>query len=369
MVASVILASFDLVPSGKGASEHILANAEALSSRYDVSLLTLGTEPLEGYRHRPVHLAEPNWLLRGMEFGQRATQFFQNYEFDAYHVRSPWEGLAVPAQRKLVYEVNGLYSIETGYHHPPVLGYAPTRRKLRALETRLIERSTKLATPSPVTARYLQDLGVPAPRITVIPNAPRVADQPAERSQHDRLRLCYVGTLAPWQGIAELIRVLPRMEVPFELTIVSGAARRWRRWIAKHVRKQGLADRVIYRPSMSLDRLGPFLGTQDIGLAPLIPCERNLVQGCMPIKILDYAAAGLPILAPEMECVREVLGPDYHLYRRYGRSGMTEGLAAFMGSAELRREMAELGQRRVQDHFSRAHHQERLLALYSEVLG
>jgi glycosyltransferase involved in cell wall biosynthesis len=368
-VSRVVLASFDRVPDAKGASAHILANAAILARRHEVSLISLGTDPVPGLRHRPIHVPEPNWLRRAQIFHERVLRVLASYDFDVYHVRSPWEGLAAPLGRRLVYEVNGLYSIEAQYHFPDTIHLPSIRAKLRALELCLLDRSDLVITPSPVTARYLEDLGVPAGRIAVVPNAPSI-EQPAAgvaRQAGEPLQLCYIGTLAPWQGLPELLSILPRMTVPFHLTVLT-AATGWRaRWIAKLARKRGVEDRLTLREPMPPAALGAFLATQDIALAPLIPCERNLVQGCMPIKLLDYAVAGVPILAPDMPVVRDVLGPEYRLYRRWGRSGMAELLDELMRTPALRAELAALGREHVGRSFTHARQEDALHAAYARM--
>jgi glycosyltransferase involved in cell wall biosynthesis len=369
----VVLASFDRVPDAKGASAHILANAAILSRKHEVSLISLGTEPVPGLHHRPIHVPEHNWLRRAQSFHERVLRVLASYDFDVYHVRSPWEGLAAPLGRKLVYEVNGFYSIEAQYHFPDTLHLPSIRSKLRALEMCLLDRSDLVLTPSSVTARYLEDLGVPAARIAVVPNAPSIVeptpatDSAPTAAPSDVLQLCYIGTLAPWQGLPELISILPRMTVPFHLTVLTSATG-WRaRWLTRLARKRDLADRITLREPMSPAELGPFLATQDIALAPLIPCERNLVQGCMPIKLLDYALAGVPVLAPDMPVVRDVLGPQYRLYRRWGRSGMAELLDTLMRTPALRQELAEVGRAYVRASFSHARQAEALHAAYARM--
>lgn len=367
-VSRVVLASFDRVPDAKGASAHILANAGILGQRHDVALISLGTEPVPGLRHRPIHVTESNWLRRAQVFHERVLRVLSSYDFDVYHVRSPWEGLAAPLGRRLVYEVNAFYSVEAQYHFPDTINLPSIRRKLRALEMCLLDRSDLVLTPSTVTQRYLEDLGVPRQRIAVVPNAPSIEPPGLERGENEVLQLCYIGTLAPWQGLPELISILPRMTAPFHLNVLTSASS-WRtRWVSKLARKRGVADHVSILEPLPPEALGAFLATQDIALAPLIPCERNLVQGCMPIKILDYAVAGLPVLAPDMPVVRDVLGPEYRLYRRWGRSGMAELLDELMRSPALREELAGMGRSYVQARFSHARQQAALHAAY-EGLG
>ncbi len=358
----VVLASFDRLDAGKGAGAHILANAAILRAHgHDVSLVTLGEAPLPGWRHRPIDVPEANWLRRALLFRERVARVFAKEDFDVYHVRSPWEGLAAPPDRRIVYEVNGLSSIEAQYHFPALLTRPEVRQKLRTLELCLLDRARLVLTPTRVTARYLADLGVEPSRIAVVPNAPSVVEQPFARDETEAVRLVYIGTLAPWQGLAELVSALPKLAAPHRLTVLTRASDRRVRDLRRLARRRGVALDV--RPPLPPAALGPFLATQDVGLAPLVPCERNLVQGCMPIKLLDYAAAGLPVLAPDMPVVREVLGDDYPLYPRWGRSSMVARLGELAASPALRRALGEQGQARVRG--ARAAQREALLSAYS----
>src|ERR1700761_712618 len=146
----ICIASFDRVPAGKGASAHILANARALARDHEVSLVTLGEAPIPGLHHRPLRLAEPNWWLRGHEFARAVAAITDDYAFDAFHVRSPWEGLAVPPDRPIVYEVNALYSVEVLAHYPRAADRPEIRRRLRDRERCLFERAARVITPSAI---------------------------------------------------------------------------------------------------------------------------------------------------------------------------------------------------------------------------
>lgn len=365
-MSRVVLASFDRVPAPKGASQHILANADILATEHDVSLVTLGRKPIPDLRHRPLEIPEPNWLLRALEFNRRVGRVFAENHFDVYHVRSPWEGLAVPAGATMIYEVNGLPSVELPYHFPDLWAHPVLRDKLRRHEALLLDRATLVTTPSAVTAQYLEDLGLTAARIRLVPNAPGV-EFVDHVSHQGPPRLCYMGTLTAWQGLAELISALSRVELPTILTILTGAPKPHRRWLQKRLSKRCPMVQATVAEPLAGGRLDKLLASQDLGLAPLIPCDRNLVQGCMPVKILDYMQAGLAVLAPDMPVVRDIVGPDYPLYRRYSRRAMAEQLVELVSSPELRLELAEQGRQRVQQRFSKQSQKRRLLAVYKEL--
>lgn len=355
-MARVCLAAMDRLPAPKGAAAHILANARALATRHEVSLVTLGEAPLPGWRHRALDLPEPNWLRRAVAFRAAAGRVFAANVFDAYHVRSPFEGLAaLEAARAahgrprppVIYEVNALYSIETAERYPAAAGRPALRRRLRAQELATLDGADLVLTPSPVTRELLVDLGVPRSRVRLAPNAPSIplAASPAARADAPDapdapqgrgdgvLRLAYWGTLAPWQGLHQLLTVLAHLELPataparrVELTVLSGAGGPERKALRRHIRRLRLEERVFERPPLPPAQLGAFLATQDAAVAPLSLGERNLVQGCAPVKILDAMAAGLPVVAPDIPAVRALLGHEAPLYPPYGRAGLAAAL-------------------------------------------
>jgi len=319
----ILLASFDPVPAAKGAARHILRNHTILTRLgHEVSLLTLGDGSLPGLRHIALDPPGDTWLERAVRFHHLVKPVLEHNCFDCVHVRSPFEGLAVPPEVPVVYEVNALYSIEMPTHYPDLLGQPAFREKMRQSELLLLDRAERVITPSPVTARYLGDLGVE--QVSVVPNCPSI--RPVKRpARSGPVRIVYIGTLAAWQGLHQGLRCLSRLKhLDWTLDILTGTRRS--KWVHKLVDKLELGGRVRLCEPLSPDALGPYLAGCDIGLAPLTPGERNLVQGCMPVKLLDYMRAGLVIAAPEIEVVRHVLGPDAPLYRAWSRTRLTEQL-------------------------------------------
>ncbi|MEL6347172.1 MAG: glycosyltransferase family 4 protein [Myxococcota bacterium] len=362
----VLIASFDRVPSPKGASQHILATFDALRERADPSLLTLGDAPIPGINHLTLNIQESNWLRRAMRFSAEVRAIVERRGFDVYHVRSPWEGLAIPYGEPLLYEVNGLASIETPYHHPDMSQHPSLREKLRRLELALLDRATRIITPSSVTAGYLTDLGVSADRIDVVPNKPSFAPRENTAPSDGPVRLVYHGTLTAWQGLHDLIHGLSRLRsLAWTLTILTGTHRQ--KWLKRLIRKRALADRIVVRSALPAAELGAFLAGCHLGVAPLTPCERNLIQGCMPIKILDAMAAGLPVLAPDIPVVRDILGEDFPTYAAWSRTNMTSRLEAWITDAASRRSWGARNRSRVTSMFSADEQRRRLQESYQRL--
>ena len=367
---NVVLASFDPVPAPKGASAHILANLRVLREDHDVSLVTLGKEPLPGERHIVISSSEPNWLRRGLEFGDRCARIFSTHDFDVHHVRSPFEGLAASPTSGIVYEVNAFYSIELGYHYPHAIEAPAVRAKMAQMETALLDRADAIVTTNAVTAQHIVDRGIGADRIRIVCNAPSVMpdDVPPRTERADApVRLLYIGTLTSWQGVPEVVRVLAEIEGRWQLTIATSASKTARKAITKLARKLGIANAVqVIEPRVDGD-LARLLADHDVGLLPLTPCARNIVQGCMPVKLLDYMAAGLPVVAPDMEVVTDVVGVDYPTYRAYSRTSLGQRLQQLIDNPSLRRELGVKLQDRVRIEFSAPRQADALRRVYASL--
>jgi glycosyltransferase involved in cell wall biosynthesis len=127
----------------------------------------------------------------------------------------------------------------------------------------------------------------------------------------DSLKMIYFGTLSSWQGVDLGIRALAqiRLEIAATLTIIGTGSGRERESLMQLAAKLGVAASVTMLPAIPQAELAECLSAADVMLAPLTLNDRNLVQGCCPLKILEGMAAGVPVMASDLPVVRE-LGCD-----------------------------------------------------------
>ena len=248
------------------------------------------------------------------------------------------------------------------YHYPALIDHPGFRDRMRGLEVTWLERSEVIVTPSPVTRAYLGDLGFS--EVSLVPNAPSIPIRPRAAPSDGPVRLVYVGTLAPWQGLRTVLDVLPRLlHLSWTLTVATSARRT--KALVKLAGKRGFGDRLTVLPSQDPASLADLLSRMDVGLAPLTPSERNLVQGCMPIKVLDYLRAGLPVVAPDLPVVRHIVGDEAPLYRPWSRQSLTGLLEHWLTTP--REDAARAGRVRVEATFSESVQAEALTAVYASL--
>jgi glycosyltransferase involved in cell wall biosynthesis len=235
------------------------------------------------------------------------------------HYRSIWGGLPLAQAKhhygyKTLFEVNGLLSVELKYHYPALQG-SELLRKIREQEMAALQLSDALVCPSDVTRAYLTSLGASRNRITVIPNGVSPKDFPQtplpQPGEHMPVIL-YIGTLADWQGLDVLISAMPHILAarPAQLRVVGRGRSRQRKALARQIRKLGLEGKVSIEPPVPHHQVAALIAATDVCVAPLGLNDRNITQGCCPIKVLEYMAAGRPLVAANLPVVRELARED-----------------------------------------------------------
>jgi glycosyltransferase involved in cell wall biosynthesis len=388
MSARVLYTAFDVVPSPKGASTHITHFVAGLvQAGYPVTLITAGGASLparESYHGASLWRApddgSENYLQRGLAFGNYVLAHVHSHPpYAVAHFRSIWCGFPLSEARirygyRLLYEVNGLPSIEMAYHYPGLHSSA-LLDKLREREMATLHLADAVVCPSPVTRAYLVSLGIPAERITVIPNGVdcatfRAGPQPTSRD--DMPTILYIGTLAEWQGLGTLIQAMAGVLAhrPARLHILGHGRKRQRKDLARQIRKLGLEDNVTIGPPVSHDQVPAAIAGAAACVAPLGYNERNVVQGCCPIKILEYMACGRPIVAANLPVVRELVRPDRDalLFTPDDPHDLARCLLAVLDDPALAVRLGASAAEQARMHFTWNLAQQRLLAVYATLL-
>ena len=233
-----LYAAFDRYPSSKGAAVHIGEWADELFSTFGGGLLhVLGGGELPPYQREPVSGSRgPVEIVR---FGDQIPNLLDRIEayrthlgavvarhrdtLEVVHVRDPWSAsviLADPHRRhRLVYEVNGLPSVELPYRYRD-LG-AATLDKFRTLERRCLEGADRVLVPSAVLAARVRTAGADPATVQVIRNGARLVDPRPPRPEGSPARyLVYVGALQSWQGIETMLRAFARLTDLDDLRLV-----------------------------------------------------------------------------------------------------------------------------------------------------
>lgn len=384
---TVFYAAFEPFPNPKGSGTRISELSRGLAEAgAHVVLVTLpgrgsGALP-RGVTHRPLAIPEPNFLRRAMAFRGRVARELEAVRPDVVHVRGVFEGdaaLAHAAARRIpfVFEVNGLPSIELVYHHRAVADAHDFQAKLRKLEERLIRGATLVVTQSRTTREFLTGRGLePEAACAVIPNGadPSAFPEPGGATSGKPVELFYAGTLAPWQGAAELLMAVRRCRRQHardvRLTLAGPVRRRWQRSLERRLRRLGVGEAVHLAGALEREELARRIAASDVCLAPLRKDARNGTQGSSPIKLFEYMAAGRALVSTDLPCVREIVahGETGLLTSSSRPAALAEAILALADDPALRSDLGRRARRRIAESATWTHRREALSAAYAELL-
>jgi len=140
--------------------------------------------------------------------------------------------------------------------------------------------------------------GAARPLIMVLPNGvnterirPAAASGTHKSDIHVPLTVGFVGTLKPWHGTENLLRALQKTTEPLELTLCGDGPDR--HLLEQCAEDLGVADRVHFLGAVSPSDIPLVLGCFDIAVAPYPEGDHYF----SPLKVYEYMAAGLPIVA------------------------------------------------------------------------
>jgi len=319
--------SFDTVPAPKGAATHIQAFAGALAGAFDgIELVSVGgaevcrtEERWPQVSHTELPAFGATLIDRVLCFRRFLAHWLRHRSFDAIQFRSIFEGLPLlelSGRSRLIFEVNGLPSVELKYRYPGVEDDRELMRKVEAQEHACLDAADLVITPSGVTRQYLIGARHISPgKVNVIANGvaaemfrPVGVRKPGTNGA---FRMLYFGTLSAWQGVELGIRALAQIRqlTPAEFTVIGTGSGKERAALLALATRLGVASSVHVLPAMPQAELVGHLSASDAVLAPLALNDRNLVQGCCPLKIIESMAAGVPVIASDLPVVRE-LGTD-----------------------------------------------------------
>ncbi len=378
--------AFDVFPAPKGSSTHMAMMLEALQETAPpVLCLCLGTRGQPGLQLesdslviRRWHICESNLLRRAQRFGRLTEDYLAALPTspDLLVFRDPWSGIPATTafpHTPAIFEVNGLPSWELPHTYTAVTLRGTLLEKLRDMEWWCLSRATAILTVSPVTRKALIRMGTPPHTISLIPNGALVTFFEAGRARGNGKpgEFLYVGSLQPWQGVETAITALALLRDSARMTVVHPGKRRWLKPVERLVRKLGLQGRVKLLPPRSREEVAELMGRALALLAPLAPVDRNTLQGCCPLKIIEAMAAGTAILASDLEVCRCLIsnGEEGWLIPPDDVRAWAHAMQRLCHRPEEARSMGEKGRRKALCNHHPQVLKERLRRFFEDVKG
>ncbi len=212
---------------------------------------------------------------------------------------------------KVVYEAHELFGTRPRDNRSLEQGEQwGVANRTRALESFVLQQSDRLITLTEACRRLIVDSeGVSESLVRAIPDG---ADVPTGRTAvaADKRSIFYVGQLYRWKGVDTLVRALAEVSNA-TLTIVGSGVQENGTDIDRARLEQlsgslGLSDRVKFHAFVPYHQVPRCLAQASVAVVPLpdVLMSRYFTS---PLKLFDAMAAGTPLVASNLDSIREIL--------------------------------------------------------------
>jgi len=187
------------------------------------------------------------------------------------------------------------------------------------------------------------------------------------------MRMLYAGTLSAWQGVRQAIQALAlyRRDYPGELVVVGPTRGRQRRQLDEWAREQGVEAHVEVQPPMTQPELAALHHQVDVVVAPLLATDRNLVQGCCPLKVIEAMASGTPVVSSDIPVVQHLAtdGVEVLLVKPGSPKAIKDAMLRLTEEPELSMRLSKAARARVRREMTWELAGVALTRAYEDVLG
>jgi glycosyltransferase involved in cell wall biosynthesis len=286
-------------------------------------------------------------LFESVYFALACRQELQ--DFDLFYERMGWMGYGGALasrwlKKPLILEVNGDHLTEM-----ELQGNAPKGMQ-RYFSKKATEFAARQAVHSIATGegwrrKYIQRWDIDPKKVSVIENGSELVElldrdrlQAFSQNGHTiSVQIAYIGGFDPWHGVPLLINAVSQavtQGLDIHLFLIGGGNQEEE--IKEMVSRYRLGDCVTFAGHVSIEQMAAYLENVDIGVSPY--CGRDEYSG---LKLLDYKAAGLAIIASGLDGEPEVI--------THGRNGwivppcddraLFEAISLLVTNDELRRRL------------------------------
>lgn len=378
---SGLYAAFDVFPSTKGSATHISHFASTLFEYTNGGILCalagnyLPKEQSEdNISIKRLSLKNVNYLERAEAFSRFVSKQIElnEDELSICHFRDIWGGMPIlkPERNyKTVFEVNGLTSVELPYRYPYLT--KSFIQKLRKRELFCLQQADTIVTPSQTTADFLQSLGTSSHKIEVIRNGALIPEKQAKPDNLPEKYIIYFGALQTWQGVDVLLKAFAGLKDfdDLHLVICNAGSKRVAKPYKKLASKLEVDEKVIWFDQLEQKTLWAMVQHALVSVAPLKEGNRNIEQGCCPLKILESMACGTAVIASELPVCTELIEDNTHgkLVPPERPAMFSRAIRFLVEYPDLAEKMGKQGQQQIEEFFTWQQKKEALKSLYSRL--
>jgi glycosyltransferase involved in cell wall biosynthesis len=184
------------------------------------------------------------------------------------------------------------------------------RAAAEAVARRVFAAAHSLIAVSEEVAAYLHRFPGAQARTHVVPNGVNpdrfpAGVRPALPASPSVFTVGFVGSLKPWHGLetlAEAFALLARQQASCRLLTVGDGPERAR--LEERLALRGIGSAAVFTGAVDPDAIPCLLASMDVGVAPYPRLSRFYFS---PLKVYEYLAAGLPVVASRIGQLEQII--------------------------------------------------------------
>ena len=165
-------------------------------------------------------------------------------------------------------------------------------------------------------------------RVFTVPNGVNVHRITPQPESPGAPVVTFVGTLKPWHGVDVLLRARAQAHKDWQLRIIGDGPMRAE--LDDLARSLGID--VDFRGAVTPDAIPQHMAGTAIGVAPYPAMDTDSDQYFSPLKVYEYMAAGLPVVASRVGQLPEIMGESAYLVPPSDPEALAEALDALVAN-------------------------------------
>lgn len=173
----------------------------------------------------------------------------------------------------------------------------------------------------------------------VLPNGAQRVPEDVRRASEgisDTADLVYSGALTPWYDLATVFSAIRRLrEAGLDLTVRIVGDGAGREAAERKAQCAGVSDRVEFTGWISGEAARRAVCSSRVGLLPLMPKAPHLSAVGSPLKLYEYAACSIPVVAPRLDGIsNSPLAGVVHTYDPGDVDGCAQAVRAALDAGQ-----------------------------------
>lgn len=342
---------------------------------YDVTLITPHHEDVVRDGVEVVSIGDEDVESAGLGDARRIYRKAKELDVDVYHFHDaglvPFGVmLSYTTDAKVVYDCHEDYGRAFRYYSfPPDYLNPFTTRLYPSVQSMAAKRMDAVVAATDWIAEDFRRRG--HEEVVLVRNFPRkslfnLKKAPVEK-KHD-YALVYVGNITEERGLyrmLDLIIELRNKGVDAALWLVGDLRGKAREQAKKYLQEHDLDELVRRFGYVEPDNLGGYIEAADVGLCLL---DRGRAEHVIPTKIFEYMYCRLPVVATRTTATERYLPSSCGRLVDEEDGEWADVAEELLEDPELRREMGEVGRKKVESEYCWEEEQKELLDLYDRLI-